>query len=465
MLAVAFLIPLLTFSLLVTQTHFGAANSLSDSIFSGLSRMSSALSYGSHHTALLRHAPRHKLPQKARMLPGPEAKDFRTKSNLSDRLKHPYFPYEHRQSIRRQSEWAEKALAKFTDATDPNNLGQAHPQALQKIYRQILGVAPNMQTTNKPAYPFHMGSKVYGSGSFGEVRSGTWYPYPHNIDFNLKVAIKAIPKVMVDQGNHNRPYPTWSIFRDEVRGTLKGYSMSVRRVVRIYDVYLHHPTHWVIIMETANSDLRDLLDQEEEVSKWVPGYQRGHPLPERLVRGLMMPVIAAYMRINEGGLIHRDTKVENLLCFPVPPTPKNPHPFPCFLKIGDFGLARMPGELWGDGWSGTPDFSSWNILNHNYAHQGLGWKATVDVYGIVASIHELLFPQSQYRIRREKNYLERRFPTVLKGRGRISLELIEIFKQVLKISAWNKNPQSFRALWPDFRKWANAQLPSLASSA
>ncbi|KAI9226426.1 MAG: kinase-like domain-containing protein [Piptocephalis tieghemiana] len=381
--------------------------------------------------------------------------------NPKIRRKPPFFTYNPEASPRELRKWAQDMMIAMRRMQDPDDLQpvkgkQTVSQAtLQKFHKRVTNNAANIRFTNRATYPFHIGSRVYGEGSFGQVREGTWHPYPSYPREYLKVAIKIMPKI--DVYDNGEAYSTWPYFQKEIYASLQAYAVDPDRVVRIYDVYLHHPTHWIIIMEPALCDVSSLLRRVDMVRAWDPGYEADMPLPEAVIRDIYLPIIRTYAMLNKDKrLIHQDAKPENLLCFRPSPSRNHPHPFPCYAKISDFGLSHLRGDDWPDGVDGTPRYLPRVVLHHDFRRSLLTTKfrETVDVYGVIASIHELRFPKTDDQLLPDdKGYVARGWDP-----KEISPELDRLFYHVLTPKEWENKPRTFIQLIPLLKAWGNLEI-------
>jgi len=147
--------------------------------------------------------------------------------------------------------------------------------------------------------------KLLGRGSAGQV-----YLCQDTLIGNLKVAVKVLPKWILDQPKQRARIASEMLILRSIKSPY---------IVDCYDFH-HDQEHSAIVLEYVKGEtLRALLDSKKELS-----VEKKFALARDLLTGLS--------HIHDQGLVHRDIKPENII---IPPEGK--------LRIIDFGLITSKG--------------------------------------------------------------------------------------------------------------------------
>lgn len=194
------------------------------------------------------------------------------------------------------------------DTTTSDISTPSTPCRRQSFYQtcssQIL--APSDSSLIKSKYTVN--AKPLGKGSFGKVVLAS-----HNCDPSIKVAIKTISKKKLDQDMTQKVMNEIRIVQNLDHPNIVTYLETYESSKHIYQVMEY----------CQGGDLLDYLSQTSEEC-----------LPEFQVRGIMKKLFLGINHWHLHGVVHRDLKLENILC-------KSDDLDE--VKIIDFGLSKLQG--------------------------------------------------------------------------------------------------------------------------
>ena len=121
-------------------------------------------------------------------------------------------------------------------------------------------------------------------------------------------------------------------------------------VVKLFEVHETPQTLFLVMEILTGGELFDRI------------IAKGH-YSEADARKLAITILKAVQHLHENGVAHRDLKPENILIVKSPPPPPNGPPPPPVVKIADFGLAKLTGDLKATTLCGTPQYLSPEIVS------------------------------------------------------------------------------------------------------
>jgi serine/threonine protein kinase len=187
-----------------------------------------------------------------------------------------------------------------------------------------------------------------GNGNFGEVYSGT-----------LKVAIKRIPKKIIEQQN---------IYEELEREKEILSKCQSNNIIKLFD-FIETENYYDLILEKCDTDLNSILEKKH----------RGFTMIE--IRNIMNQLNNGFKIMQLHNIIHRDIKLENIF---VKYNNQSKNDF--IVKLGDFGLSReFPNEKIDDSFCGSPETMAPEIYDEK------PYNNKVDLYSIGIIMYQMYY--------------------------------------------------------------------------
>ena len=187
-----------------------------------------------------------------------------------------------------------------------------------------------------------------GKGNFGEVYSGL-----------LKVAIKRIPKTIIEQQN---------IYEELEREKEILSKCQSNNIIKLFD-FIETENYYDLILEKCDTDLNSILEKKH----------RGFTMIE--IRNIMNQLNNGFKIMQLHNIIHRDIKLENIF---VKYNNQSKNDF--IVKLGDFGLSReFPNEKIDDSFCGSPETMAPEIYDEK------PYNNKVDLYSIGMIMYQMYY--------------------------------------------------------------------------
>jgi serine/threonine protein kinase len=186
-------------------------------------------------------------------------------------------------------------------------------------------------------------------------------------------------------------------------------------IVKTLNIVVHNQNLY-IIMEYCNAGT---------LADYIP-IILDHVEKERIVRPLFKQLVAALYYIRKSDILHRDLKPCNILLT------KNmdDKPSPLILKLGDFGFARLFGELeLSVSVCGTPFYMAPELF------QGKGYNTKSDIWSVGIILHEMLSGKTPYGDVTSLTELKRKItttvPSIKLSKDSVSSECFDLLHVLL----------------------------------
>lgn len=372
-------------------------------------------------------------------------------------------------SIERPRRWALCSLYLFYKAISPEkDVSHAlasgpplKPSSSRSRLAHLLSFGTLGQPSLKPpSLPPYQVDEEIDQGEDVQILKGTWYPHQKRIfprNSAIPVTLKLISKNPRNAGSSVISRRIMQRFRREVINTLDAYAIADTGVLQLYDVYLEDPHYWVMVMERVKGDLYALLEDHDSLNKLLLSqHVPDEAIQQTQARAVFKDPLTTLSYLNDAGIIHRNVHPGSIFYTCSAKV--------CQVKIGDFSLSKgSDGKLETLPLQGSPGFIPLCLLKYTKPH--LSCLSTVDVYAIIATIHQFLIRPPIPEIK-QLHYLEPLDRTqalklhinrnqeisqfhalIIKG------NLQKIFKAVLDDELWEKKPCSFSLGKEFLRSW------------
>jgi serine/threonine-protein kinase len=265
----------------------------------------------------------------------------------------------------------------------------------------------------------------------------------HQCNLNRIVALKVMPQAPDDGSIIHR----FQRFKREARSLAR---LSHRNVVAVYDFELAGNFLYFTMDFVDGATLRQML-------------KPGRLDPCRALK-LFLQLCDGLQHAHQSGVIHRDIKPENLL------VDKND-----FLKIADFGLAKLSGGGASNEWQ-TVDSRRMGTLGYMALEQVEEPQAVdhrADIYSVGVVLYEMLtgerplgfdFPRPSQKAKVDSSLDEVLLKALEKNVAR-RYQNIREFKQAVEAVVFNKKEPLQKMDRPDLERHHPREFPGQASSS
>ncbi|KAI9227670.1 MAG: kinase-like domain-containing protein [Piptocephalis tieghemiana] len=283
--------------------------------------------------------------------------------------------------------------------------------------------------------PIRTDGRLLGKGSFGKVYEGEWSENS-GAAFSKwkKVAIKATLKSANKEGRLT--------FMSEMEGAMLTYPKAPKSTLRVLDVYLDHPTHWILVLEYAEYNLLSYLKAHTAAKVKDKAIEKvTRQLSEEEILRVFFPLFRASRNLSKSGELHADIKPENILL--VRESDK------LRPKLADFGLYRS--KRYANFYTmqaGTPRYFPLEYLKRTNYKINTKHIESLDAYALILTLHEcLMYPARDYLLSSDRGYKKNKNPADMPFRT-ISEPLRLLLRTVLTPGAWYKHPLTIQDLEP-----------------
>ncbi|KAI9227127.1 MAG: kinase-like domain-containing protein [Piptocephalis tieghemiana] len=340
--------------------------------------------------------------------------------------------------------WAECAKRRFVDLISSVKEDKEKYENHKNISPLSYFTSPKARRT-----PFIIHPKSLGGGGFGAVYSGSWFIDPSGD--GVPVAIKLISKASFAN--------SLASLKRDVLGSFGMYAVAPDVTTRILDIYLEHPTHWIIILEKGDIDLFNWIDEHTYARKEGESKEMAM-VSEKTLRTFMLPLIQGLLTYSDIGGVHGDIKPENILLFRNKDGSYR-------AKITDFGASGHRK----DPHFGTYPIGTSSYLPKEWANNPQEWNVDprkalkryqdVDAFALAATLHAALHAPYGDIITTE--HCDEHTSASFFPYRKVSPSLALIFDRFLQPGKWYNDPKPLSAMRSLIGKWKKEPLTQASS--
>ncbi|RKP13333.1 hypothetical protein BJ684DRAFT_20163 [Piptocephalis cylindrospora] len=239
----------------------------------------------------------------------------------------------------------------------------------------------------------------------------------------------------------------------DIKKTIEAFVASPNSVLQLLDVYVTHPTHWILVTPRVSFPLSRLLKEPKLIKLWGSSLQPENPIPEWVIRDIFIAVIHAAQELHSMRIVHRNLQPESIFCLKTPTTPCNP-------KFSRFSFAK-----------GSEDSmqEALGVSNRRYLPLGAKDEAVsklkerhyqrADIRFIVLSIYDLFDTPNPKRPGKDRaSYFDRKWDIKNSLDRPVSPTIHSLLEKVLPQERWIEDPMSMDDLVAVANQWKKEPL-------